>query len=91
MSEPTPSGGANVLGVIGLVLYAATAILYLASGLMVPIPGLLVLWAIWIAGIALLIWVWRKWRPYTPLVAVAALVLWWVYLYLGETLFGWTA
>lgn len=91
MSETTPTAAANVLGVIGLVLYAATAILYLASGLIVPLPGLVVLWVIWLAGIALLIWVWRNWRLYTPLVAAAAAIFWWAYVTVGESLFGWTA
>jgi hypothetical protein len=83
--------GAKVLGVIGIVLYAATGALYLSSGLMVPFPWLLGLWAVWLAGVALGVWVFRSRPVLTPLLAVGAAVLWFVILSLGERYLGWTA
>jgi hypothetical protein len=83
--------GAKVIGVIGIVLYAATCALYLSSGLMVPFPWLLGLWAVWLAGIAVLVWVFRSRPVLTPLLAVGAVVLWFAILSLGEQYLGWTA
>jgi hypothetical protein len=82
---------ANVLGVLGMVGYAATGLLYLAGGLVVPGPWIVVLWAIWIAGLYGLVGVFRSRRSWTPLVAVAAAVFWWLFVTVGESLFGWTA
>jgi hypothetical protein len=82
---------ANVLGVLGIVGYAATGLLYLASGLVVPGPWIVVLWAIWIAGLYLVVRLFRDARQWTPVVAVAAAVFWWLFVTVGEILLGWTA
>ena len=37
-------------GVVGIVLYLALGFLHLTSGLVVPLPGLVVLWVVWVAG-----------------------------------------
>jgi hypothetical protein len=91
MSEAKPGTGATALGVIGIVLYAATGIVYLSSGLVVPAVALIVLWAVWIAGIVALVWTWRTRRSWTPLVAVGIAAFWWIYLTVGEAQFGWSA
>jgi hypothetical protein len=91
MNETPRGTGATVLGIIGIVLYAATGILYLSAGLVVPGPWLFLLWAIWLAGLWLLVAVFRRRRSWTPLVAVLAVAFWWLYVTLGETLLGWTA
>ena len=80
-----------ISGILGIVLYVATGFIYLASGLVVPTPWLLLLWAIWVAGLYVLVTVFRGRRAWTPLVAVGAAVLWWLLLTIGETVFDWTA
>ena len=74
-----------------MVLYLATGFLYLTSGLVVPFPWLIILWLIWLAGIYLLVKNYQTRRAWTPLLAVLALAFWWLYISMGETLFGWTA
>ncbi len=92
-SEAPPDKGvtANVLGIVGLVAYAATGILYLASGLLVPGTWIVVLWVMWIAGLYLTRRLFRDARHWTPIVAVAAATFWWLFVTLGENMFGWTA
>ncbi|MGD2061170.1 MAG: hypothetical protein PVF87_09915 [Acidimicrobiia bacterium] len=86
------ANGATALGVIGIVLYALVGVFYLFSGLMVPvIPWLILLWAVWVAGIYPLVFVLRNRRIWTPLVAVCAMAFWWLYLTLGDAIGGWTA
>lgn len=62
MSGRTPSPTATISGVVGIVMYAATGFVYLTSGLVVPAPWLLPLWAVWVAGLYLLIRVLRNRR-----------------------------
>ena len=82
---------ATVSGVAGIGLYLLVGFFYVSSGLVVPPPWLILLWAIWIAGIYVLVAVFRRRRAWTPIVAVAAAVVWWVYLIVGGAAFGWTA
>jgi hypothetical protein len=89
-SQPA-SVAANVLGIVGIVAYAATGILYLASGLIVPGPWIIVLWAIWIVGLYLVVTLFRQHRLWTPVIAVGAAALWWLFVTVGESLFGWSA
>lgn len=94
MSSEVPrdtSVTANLLGVLGLVAYGATGILYLAGGLLVPGPWIVVLWATWLAGLYGLVRVFRDRRRWTPLVAIFAAIFWWLFVTIGESLFGWTA
>lgn len=82
---------ATISGFAGVGLYLLVGFFYLSSGLVVPPPWLLVLWAIWIAGIYALVTAFRKRRAWTPVVAVAAAAVWWTYLMIGGSFFGWTA
>lgn len=94
MSSEAPrdtSVTANVLGIVGIVAYAATGILYVASGLLVPGPWIVVLWAIWLAGLYGLVRVFRNRRQRTPLIALGTAAFWWLFVTVGESLFGWTA
>lgn len=81
----------TISGIAGIGLYLLVGFFYLSSGLVVPPPWLILLWAIWVAGIYPLMTVFRRRRVSTPVVAVAAALVWWIYLTVGGTLFGWTA
>lgn len=81
----------TISGFVGLGLYLLVGFFYLSSGLVVPQPWLILLWAIWIAGIYPLVTLFRRRRALTPVVAVAAAMVWWIYLTVGGTFFGWTA
>jgi hypothetical protein len=90
-STTTHSPGATISGIIGIGLYLVVGFFYLSSGLMVPGPWLFILWAIWLAGIYPLVSMFRRRRAWTPVVAVAAAAVWWLYLTIGEAVLGWTA
>lgn len=91
-SEPgAPTTGATISGVIGIVLYLAVGVVFLTSGLVVPMPWLVVLWGVWLAGWYPLIRVFQTRRAWTPVVPVAAVLFWWLFLSLGESLLDWTA
>ena len=85
------STGATVLGVLGIVAYALSGFFYIASGLLVPGPWLIVLWFAWLAGVYLVVRLFISRRPWTFIAAVAAVAFWWVFVTLGEALLGWTA
>lgn len=90
MSEAQATTGEAVLGVIGIVLYAATGLVYASSGLMVPLPWLIFLWVVWLVGAWVLWLVFRRARGWTILVPLGALAFWWAYLTIGEAALGWT-
>lgn len=62
----------------------------LASGLLVPLYGLVVLWLLWAAGVAAAILLLRE-RPVWALpVPFIGLAVWWVVVWAGEAFLGWT-
>ena len=79
------------LGMIGMGLYLLLGVLYLGSGLVMPYPWAFGMWALWLAGFAILARVFSRLRVWTPAVPVAGLALWVIIVLLGEQLFGWTA
>lgn len=81
----------TAVGVVGALLYLLTGWLYLASGLVVPQPWYWLFVAAWLGGWWVIVRVFRDRRMLTPLVAVAAIVLWVVVVQLGGWLLGWTA
>ncbi|MGI9609672.1 MAG: hypothetical protein ACR2NL_05195, partial [Acidimicrobiia bacterium] len=81
----------TTLGIVGIGLYVAVGILYVASGLVMPYPWVFGMWTLWLAGLAVLVPVVREAPVWTPAVAVAALVLWVIIVQLGSWLFDWTA
>lgn len=89
-TNPGPGAVATISGTAGIILYLVVGYFYLSSGLMVPGPWLFILWGIWLAGLYPLVTVFRRRRAWTPLVAVAAAVVWWLYLTIGEAVLGWT-
>ncbi len=75
----------------GAILFLGTGFAYATSGLVAPVWGLVVLWVIWAALAVLLIRWWRDnpWKVLAiPVIAAAA---WAIVLFVGETLFDWTA
>lgn len=68
-----------------------TGLLYVASPLVAPPAGVLVLAAGWLALLAAAVRL-RRARPwFTLLVPVASVAFWVAVLSIGESLFGWTA
>jgi len=91
MTAPSFGMGVKILGIVGIILYLIVGYFYLVSGLVVPGVWLIVLWLIWIAGIYVLVRVFRTARAWTPLVAVGAMAVWAIYVSLGGALLDWTA
>lgn len=85
-----PSWVATVVTVVGFALLAAAGLLYLASGLVVPLPWTPFLWAVWLALAAWAV-VSRR-RPGVVLAApVIAVVAWIAIVSAGSVLFDWSA
>ena len=89
--EPKRSLISALLGIIGILLYAITGWLYLGTGLVMPYPWVYGMWAIWVAGVFVLVRVVRQSPAWTATVPVAAVVIWVTLVELGSWLFGWTA
>ncbi len=86
-----PTRGGVVLGALALVFYLLVGWLYLGSGLVMPYPWAYGMWAIWVGGLYVLLRVFRRSPLWTPVVPVAAVVVWVTIVQLGSWLFGWTA
>ncbi len=82
---------AMALGAAGILFYLMLGVLYFASGLVMPYPWVFGMWAAWLAGLVALARVFRMFPRWTPAVAVAALIIWFVVVQTGSWLFGWTA
>lgn len=76
--------------VVAAILHAAVGFMYLASGLMAPLYGIAILWAIWIACTVLLVR-FRRRGPILLVVPIAAGLLWLGIMTLGDAFLGWTA
>ena len=77
---------------LALICYLAIGFFpYLVSGLLVPPLAVLVLMAVWTAGLVATV----RWSRHRPIVApvsvVAAIAFWFAFVTLGSALFGWTA
>ena len=76
--------------VAGFALLVPVGLLYVASGLVVPLPWLVGVWALGAAVVAFAVWSRR--RPWVVLATpVVAVVLWVVIVTVGEALLDWTA
>ncbi len=75
---------------LALALHAAVAFPYLASGLVAPPYGVLALWTVWGAFLALILRLLRARAPLALLVPPVALAVWFAALSLGEALLGWS-
>ena len=90
-SESESSLGGVVVGAVGILLHLIVGWLYLGSALVMPYPWVYGMWALWIAGLVLLVRVFRRSPLWTPAVPVGALLAWVVIVQTGSWLFGWTA
>jgi hypothetical protein len=80
-----------VLGVIGIAAHLVVGYFYLVAGLVTPLYGLIILWILWLALLAVAIWMLRRhplWVLEVPLFAVAILV---GVTAFGGAFLGWTA
>ena len=89
-----PAGGRPTRTVLwatlALALHAAVAFPYLTSGLVAPPYGVLALWIVWGAFLALILRLLRARAPLALLVPPVALGVWFAALSLGEALLGWS-
>lgn len=81
----------RLLLVVSLVLHLGIGVFYLAAGLVAPGWAVLLLWAAWVAMLVLLVRLWRVAPQRALLVPVAAVLLIYLVITLGEQLLGWTA
>jgi hypothetical protein len=80
-----------VLGFVGIAAHLVVGFFYLTAGLVTPLYGLIVLWIVWLALLALAIWMLRRRPVLALLVPVVALGILVGVVTLGEALLGWTA
>jgi hypothetical protein len=80
-----------VAGFIGIAAHLVVGYFYLVAGLVTPVYGLVVLWIVWLALLALAIRMLRRhplWVLAVPLAALGILV---GLVSLGGALLGWSA
>lgn len=85
------SPGRVLVAVLGLALLLPVGLFYLASGLVVPLPWLVVLWLVFVTLVAANVVLVRRHSWWAPLPAVAGAAVWWLTVTLGERFGGWTA
>ena len=87
--------GERVAAVVGVVLHLAVGVFpYAASGLVTPVWGYVVLYAVWLALAFVLIRLLGgpNRRPIVaPAIPLAALAFWFAFVTAGEVLLDWTA
>ncbi|MGY1732506.1 hypothetical protein ACI798_13385 [Geodermatophilus sp. SYSU D01045] len=90
-ADTARGAGPPVLAGLAGLAHLVVGWFYLAGGLVVPGPVLVPLWLAWLAGAVALVRlaVRRSW--WTPVVPVAAAVLFVAVLVVGERWLGWTA
>jgi hypothetical protein len=87
-----PTTAARVVGWAGLVGHLLVgAFPYAVSGLVAPMLGVALLWAVWVGLLVVAILLLRRRPALTFLVPLSALALWGAIIWLGEALFDWTA
>jgi hypothetical protein len=80
----------KVMVVLGFILHLVVGFFYLASGLLVPGPGVAFLLGLWIG--LLVLQMMRRKRPKVVLaIPFIAAAVWFLVVEGGSRLFGWTA
>lgn len=90
-APPQPSGWIQAVGWMGLALQVAAGFPYLVSGLIAPHYAVLGLWVLWGALLVLALQLRRRRPLWTPVVPVAAVLLWVAVMSFGGEVLGWTA
>ena len=89
------SAGEKVAATVGVVLHLAVGVFpYAASGLIVPVWGVVVLSGCWVALAVVLVRLLRgpTRRPLlAPAIPLVAIAVWLAFISLGAAQFGWTA
>ena len=85
------STGALIAGWIGLIGFLGTFFWYVASGLMAPGWAVIGLLVIWLALLALAIYLLRARPVWVLAVPVAAIAIWYAVMTAGDVFLGWTA
>ncbi len=62
---------------------------YVAAGLLAPLPGIVVLWLLWLALLGALIVLWRRRSWWVLVIPPLAFGVWFGVLSLGEAVFDW--
>lgn len=75
----------------GMILMAASFFLYATSGTVAPWYGVLALMLIWVFLLSLCVVWWSHFPERLPVVGVISIVLYFVTLFGGAFLLGWTA
>ncbi|WP_164704419.1 hypothetical protein [Blastococcus litoris] len=83
--------GPIVLAVLAGVAHLVVGYFYLAGGLVVPGPVLVVLWLFWLVLAAVLIRLAMRRSWWTPVVPAVAAVVFVLVLVVGEQALGWQA
>jgi hypothetical protein len=89
--RPKPSIGTLVAGWVGLAGHLATLVWYAASGLMAPGWAVIGLLVIWLALLALAIYLLRTRPVWVLAVPVLATAVWFGVMSAGDAWLGWTA
>ena len=76
--------------VVACILQAVVGFMYLLSGLVAPLYGVVILWAIWIAATVVLVR-YRKRGPVILLVPIVSGAIWFAILSIGDAFLDWTA
>ena len=80
---------ARTLGFVGVAAHFVAGYFYVAAGLVAPLYGIVVLWILWVALLAVAVWLLRRhplWILAIPFVAVGIL---YGGIAFGETVLGW--
>jgi hypothetical protein len=86
-----PTSIQRVLVVVGFLGFLGAGLFYLGSGLVVPGLWVVPLWAIWIAGLWVMVRLAQRWSWWTLATGPVAFGIWWLYVTAGDIFLNWTA
>lgn len=87
-----PTRATRGAGLIALLMHLLFGVVpYAGTGLVAPGWAVITLWAIWLALLVYGIRLWRRHAAWVWAVPVAAIMVWFAVITLGEWIFGWTA
>jgi hypothetical protein len=76
---------------LGTAAHLALGVPYAFSGLLAPVEGVAILWAIWVALLVIAVSSWTTRPLLAAAVPLATIALWFAVLGIGSLVFGWTA